>query len=334
MASGMDLDNEADRFAVQCRMVRTLCQGRRQKIVSRHTIDEIHSAWSKVLAPEPDIEYTQHGDQEWAAAEITKLNATLTEADYTAADPSVKEVTAGFMMKNNKAPGPDGIVNEVWRLLLPASWTHVHAAVIGAIRHPEDINFLRVANTVLLPKKLDPGVLEQRPISLLPGAYKAISRILLATVRGYIGGNMVARDFVVAQQEEAERNQQADAIVAKLVGRLLGADDADMSSGSDGSSSSEDDDHNNTSSEDSSKSSIDGENDVSGSNDGSSSRSCSSDRRRRSNGQRHLPSPQRCAPPRQRRRQRRHPPGRGHVLVAVLERFRRQRAGTTPRRKE
>lgn len=87
---------------------------------------------------------------------------------------------AVFTQKNNKAPGPDGILNETMKLILPETITRL-TALYNNILYSEYIPTQWTTSTITLIHKKGnrDDINNYRPISLMSNIYKVFSKIIL-----------------------------------------------------------------------------------------------------------------------------------------------------------
>ena len=98
-------------------------------------------------------------------------------------------------LPNRKAPGPDGIPNEVIKHLPPAFHRATHGLFQLMWRHKCTPSQWKDDNTILLYKKGDPGVVQNhRPIGLKRTIYKLWTSTLTHVLSAYVEDNCLLGD--------------------------------------------------------------------------------------------------------------------------------------------
>ena len=157
--------------------------------VSSFSNDELNEAWGKVFGVPPPVTCAR---EEWESS----VERWLAEGDEGEWGSEGEEVSVGEVedalrwAAAGKAPGMDGVSNEVWGVLgaSPVVVGCLASLFSGVLRNPGEClpRSWKKSVVCLIPKKGTPtSPLDYRPICLLPHVAKLLESILWSRVKGW-----------------------------------------------------------------------------------------------------------------------------------------------------
>jgi hypothetical protein len=181
---------------------------RKQDPIS-HSNDTMYATWTEIMAPNvPREVYDPRTDADAADARLAQLIRQQDEATPI----SHRQVLAAVSkLPANRAPGPDGIPNTVWRSLFAGDndddllngptcdplvhWFAMYASSLLLNKDAPIEPCLQTANVALIAKTSNPKPTDYRPISLLNTVAKFIEHIYFTRWRPRLGGPLLARQL-------------------------------------------------------------------------------------------------------------------------------------------